>query len=127
MASAAHASRPGTQPTSSATAPSHSKSYRDPPLSIATDMLPSRYHIGGWGNPYEGGGQPGKGVTTYAMSANRQNPFAGFLSKGLFNTFRRSRNQFLYVVPPFVAAYFAMDWAQKRYVDMCRPRKRHGG
>ncbi|KAF2728012.1 UcrQ-domain-containing protein [Polyplosphaeria fusca] len=72
------------------------------------------YHIGEWGNPYEGGGQPGKGITTYALSPNRQNPFAGFLSKGLFNTARRSRNQFLYVVPPFVAAYFAMEWANSR-------------
>ncbi|KAF2260903.1 UcrQ-domain-containing protein [Lojkania enalia] len=72
------------------------------------------YHIGGWGNPYEGGGFPGKGVTTFALSSNRQSPFRGFLSKGLFNTFRRSRNQFLYVVPPFVAAYFTMQWAIER-------------
>jgi ubiquinol-cytochrome c reductase subunit 8 len=32
----------------------------------------------------------------------------------VFNTFRRSRNQFLYVVPPFVAAYFVLDWAEKK-------------
>lgn len=34
----------------------------------------------------------------------------------IFNTFRRSKNQVLYVVPPFVIAYFLMDWAEQRYI-----------
>ncbi|KAF2865231.1 cytochrome b-c1 complex subunit 8 [Massariosphaeria phaeospora] len=69
------------------------------------------YHIGAWGNPYEGGGQPGKGTTVYSMSANRQRPFAMFFTKGSWNLVRRARNQVLYVVPPFIAAYSAMQWA----------------
>ncbi|KAF2476852.1 UcrQ-domain-containing protein [Lindgomyces ingoldianus] len=72
------------------------------------------YHIGEWGNPYEGGGQKGKGTITYAMSANRQRPMAGVLSKGPWNMFRRTRKQILYVLPPFVAAYAAMHWAVER-------------
>ncbi|KAF2680384.1 UcrQ-domain-containing protein [Lentithecium fluviatile CBS 122367] len=72
------------------------------------------WHIGGWGNPYEGGGQPGKGTVVYAMSANRQRPFAGFLTKGVWNTARRAKNQILYVVPPFILAYGAMQWAIER-------------
>jgi ubiquinol-cytochrome c reductase subunit 8 len=27
---------------------------------------------------------------------------------------RRSRNQFLYVVPPLIAAYLLMGWAEER-------------
>ncbi|KAF2656169.1 UcrQ-domain-containing protein [Lophiostoma macrostomum CBS 122681] len=72
------------------------------------------YHIGEWGNPYSGGGQPGKGTVTYSLSANRQNPMAGVATKGFWNMVRRSRNQVLYVVPPFVAAYFTMSWAIER-------------
>ncbi|KAF1966834.1 UcrQ-domain-containing protein [Bimuria novae-zelandiae CBS 107.79] len=72
------------------------------------------WHIGGWGNPYEGGGQPGKGIVSYALSNNRQRPFAGFFTKGVWNTVRRGRNQILYVVPPFILAYSAMQWAIER-------------
>jgi ubiquinol-cytochrome c reductase subunit 8 len=75
---------------------------------------PCRWHIGGWGNPYEGGGQPGKGTTQYSLSPNRQRPFAGFLTKGVWNSYRRVKNQFFYVVPPFVVAYGIMQWATKR-------------
>jgi ubiquinol-cytochrome c reductase subunit 8 len=77
-----------------------------------------RWHIGGWGNPYEGGGQPGKGTTQYSLSPNRQRPFAGFLTKGVWNSYRRVKNQFFYVVPPFVAAYGIMQWATKRLVPL---------
>ncbi|KAF2273629.1 UcrQ-domain-containing protein [Westerdykella ornata] len=72
------------------------------------------YHIGEWGNPYEGGGQPGKGVVTYGISPNRVRPMAGVFPKGFFNMVRRVRNQFLYVVPPFIVAYSAMQWAIER-------------
>ena len=72
------------------------------------------WHIGGWGNPYEGGGHPGKGTVTYALSANRQRPFVGFFTTRTWNSVRRVRNQILYVVPPFVAAYSLMQWAIER-------------
>ncbi|KAF2742799.1 UcrQ-domain-containing protein [Sporormia fimetaria CBS 119925] len=72
------------------------------------------YHIGEWGNPYEGGGTPGKGVVTYSVSPNRLRPFAGAFTKGFFNTVRRTRNQIFYMVPPFILAYSAMQWAIER-------------
>ncbi|KIW74447.1 hypothetical protein Z517_12387 [Fonsecaea pedrosoi CBS 271.37] len=55
-----------------------------------------------------------KNIVTYAMSPNRQNPTSTLLSDAIFNTFRRSRNQVLYWVPPFLIAYLAMDWATER-------------
>ncbi|KAI8936743.1 hypothetical protein NX059_007130 [Plenodomus lindquistii] len=69
------------------------------------------WHIGAWGNPYEGGGRPGKGTVSYVLSPNRQRPMAGFISKGFWNVMRRSRNQVLYFVPPLLVAYATMEWA----------------
>ncbi|KAF2020472.1 UcrQ-domain-containing protein [Aaosphaeria arxii CBS 175.79] len=79
-----------------------------------TARIKNTWHIGSWGNPLEGGGQPSKGIYQYALSANRQRPFAGAFTKGFWNTIRRSRNQVLYVVPPFILAYSAMQWAIER-------------
>jgi ubiquinol-cytochrome c reductase subunit 8 len=77
----------------------------------------SSFHIGDWGNPYEGGGQPGRGVISYGVSPNRLRPFNGFFTKGIFNSIRRVRGQVLYIVPPFIAAYSIMQWAIERYVS----------
>ena len=62
-----------------------------------------------------------KGLVTYQLSSNAVNPKKHFWTKGaIFNTARRSRNQFLYVVPPFLAAYIALKWAEDRYVSLWR-------
>jgi hypothetical protein len=74
----------------------------------------NRWHIGSWGNPYEGGGRPGKGVVTYSLSPNRQRPMATFISKGFWNVCRRSKNQVLYFIPPLVLGYATMQWAIER-------------
>ncbi|KAI9819691.1 MAG: hypothetical protein M1832_003925 [Thelocarpon impressellum] len=72
--------------------------------------LPGQY-LGGWGDL---GSQPQKGVTSYALSANRQRPLAGTLRAAVFNTYRRSKGQALYVVPPLIAAYLIMSWGTER-------------
>jgi ubiquinol-cytochrome c reductase subunit 8 len=61
------------------------------------------------------GSQTQKGVVSYSLSANRQRPLAGTLNAAIFNTWRRSSAQILYFIPPFVAAYAAMNWAIERY------------
>lgn len=53
------------------------------------------------------------------MSSNRQRPMAGAAHAAIFNTFRRFRHQVLYVAPPFLIAYSAMNWAVERYVVTC--------
>ena len=53
-------------------------------------------------------------IATYSLSPDRQRPFAGAAHAAIFNTFRRFRHQVLYVVPPFVVAYAAMEWAIER-------------
>ncbi|OJD22173.1 hypothetical protein ACJ73_06483 [Blastomyces percursus] len=70
-------------------------------------------YIGSFGN--FGCPTPQK-ISTYSLSPNRQRPFAGALYNAIFNTWRRTRNQALYVIPPFVAAYAIINWAQERFV-----------
>ena len=55
-------------------------------------------------------------IASYSLSPNRQRPLAGTAHAAFFNTFRRFRHQILYVAPPFIIAYAAMDWAVEKYV-----------
>ena len=55
-----------------------------------------------------------KGIITYSLSANRQNPLAGAGHAAIFNTWRRFRSQVLYWAPPMIIAYCAMEWAVER-------------
>ncbi|KAK1756840.1 cytochrome b-c1 complex subunit 8 [Echria macrotheca] len=68
-------------------------------------------YLGGWGAM---GGMKQKGIITYGISNNRQNPFAGAFHDAVFNTARRVRAQILYIAPPVIGAYLLMDWATKR-------------
>ncbi|KAI2779778.1 ubiquinol-cytochrome c reductase complex ubiquinone-binding protein [Daldinia loculata] len=67
--------------------------------------------LGGWGNF---GGMPQKGIISYTLSANRQNPLAGTAHAAIFNTWRRFSAQVLYVAPPLIFFYYAMSWATDR-------------
>lgn len=40
---------------------------------------------------------------------------AGTLDAAIFNTWRRSKAQFLYWVPPLLAGYWVMTWANEQY------------
>ncbi|KAL8350134.1 hypothetical protein RB601_001377 [Gaeumannomyces tritici] len=88
---------------------------------LTRDTKPCRY-IGGWG---DFGGLKQKGIITYGISPNRQRPLAGAANAAVFNTWRRFRGQVLYVVPPFVAAYYAMQWAIHRNEYLYSKEGRH--
>jgi len=60
------------------------------------------------------GSQPQKGIVTYALSQNRQNPLAGITSAAVFNVYRRTKNQILYFAIPMLVAYELMEWATER-------------
>jgi len=66
------------------------------------------------------GGEKQRGIITYGLSANRQNPWAGSVNAAIFNTFRRTKNQIFFWLPPMVAGYWMMSWAVERYVFMQR-------
>ncbi|KAI2640179.1 UcrQ family protein [Xylaria nigripes] len=78
--------------------------------------------LGQWGNL---GGSKQKGIITYSMSPNRQNPFAGAAHDAIFNTWRRFSKQVLYFAPPFIAFYYAMSWSIERneYLNSKEGRK----
>ncbi|KAK7968869.1 hypothetical protein PG988_007942 [Apiospora saccharicola] len=65
-----------------------------------------------WGNL--GVAIPERGIITYSLSSNRQNVLAGAAHAAVFNTWRRFAGQVLFWAPPLVAAYYAMEWANKR-------------
>ncbi|KAI1335396.1 UcrQ family protein [Xylariaceae sp. FL0016] len=68
-------------------------------------------YLGHWGHF---GGMKQKGIVTYAMSPNRQNPFANAGHDAIFNTWRRFSKQVLYFAPPLVFFYYTMSWATER-------------
>ncbi|KAF2773335.1 UcrQ-domain-containing protein [Teratosphaeria nubilosa] len=71
-----------------------------------------------------------KGLVTYQMAATRHRIGKHFWEPtGPFNTVRRTRNQFLYVVPPLLIAYLAMQWAEERnrYLNSKAGRKEFAG
>ncbi|KIX05521.1 uncharacterized protein Z518_06393 [Rhinocladiella mackenziei CBS 650.93] len=68
-------------------------------------------YLGPWGNF---GTPKQKGIVTYSLSPNRQDPLAGAFKAAIFNTYRRSASQIGYWLPPFVIAYLIMQWATER-------------
>ncbi|KAF4307629.1 UcrQ [Botryosphaeria dothidea] len=71
------------------------------------EKMPGQY-MGWWGSL---GSPAQKGVTTYALSNNRQKPLGGAFHNAIFNTFRRTRQQILFWAPPLIAGYSLMQWA----------------
>ncbi|KAH9489277.1 hypothetical protein Btru_056994 [Bulinus truncatus] len=61
-----------------------------------------------------------RGVIYYSLSPYEQKAFAGAISKGVPNLFRRFRGQVFRVTPPFIAAYLVYDWAQKEHERLMR-------
>merc|ERR1711963_390412 len=55
-----------------------------------------------------------RGIITYSLSPFEQRAFAGVISHGVPNTFRRFRSQIFRVAPPFIVGYMIYDWARRR-------------
>ncbi|KAJ6782784.1 hypothetical protein PWT90_04141 [Aphanocladium album] len=75
------------------------------------------WKVGNWlGHDFGAFGGAGKvkGIITYGLSANRQNPFAGAAHDAVFNTFRRTKSQIFYWAPALLAGYYLMHWATER-------------
>ncbi|RYP72559.1 hypothetical protein DL770_007939 [Monosporascus sp. CRB-9-2] len=85
--------------------------------------------IGGTDETVSPGGMKQRGIISYAMSPNRQNPLAGATHAAIFNSWRRFRHQVLYWAPPLVFFYYAMNWATERneYLNSKAGRKEFGG
>ncbi|KAK8049422.1 hypothetical protein PG994_011152 [Apiospora phragmitis] len=79
-------------------------------------------YLGSWGNF---GGSKQRGIITYGLSANRQNPLAGTAHAAIFNSWRRFKGQVLYVAPPMIFFYYVMDWAIERNHYLNSKQGRH--
>ncbi|KAK3905125.1 cytochrome b-c1 complex subunit 8 [Staphylotrichum tortipilum] len=82
--------------------------------------------IGGWGNF---GGMKQKGIITYGIAPNRQNPLAGVAHDAIFNTWRRFSSQVLYWAPAVAGGYYLLNWAVERnhYLNSKAGRAEFGG
>ncbi|EFX01384.1 ubiquinol-cytochrome c reductase complex subunit [Grosmannia clavigera kw1407] len=71
------------------------------------------HYIGDWGSmgPKI---QSQRGIISYGIAPNRQNPFAHAGHDAIFNSWRRVSRQVLYWAPTAVAGYFIMSWAFER-------------
>lgn len=61
---------------------------------------------GGWWIPPKQ-----KYTVRYGLSPNAQNPFKGAAYNAVFNTFRRVKSQFLFVVLPVGSYLYLWNWA----------------
>ncbi|KAK4237779.1 cytochrome b-c1 complex subunit 8 [Achaetomium macrosporum] len=84
------------------------------------------HYLGTWGNF---GSLKQKGIVSYGIAPNRQNPLAGAFHDAIFNTWRRFRNQVIYFAPPMIAGYYVLNWAIERneYLNSKAGRAEFGG
>ncbi|KIW14367.1 hypothetical protein PV08_07149 [Exophiala spinifera] len=68
-------------------------------------------YMGWWGDL---GSPKQKGIVTYVLSPNRQDPMAGAYKNAIFNVYRRTYHQILYWLPPMVLGYVLMSWATEK-------------
>ena len=101
--------RPGRAPPADSHDASATNIVTRPPRSIARFTSARNHRL-----TQCTGGQAQKGVITFALSANRQNPLAGVAHDAIFNTWRRFYGSVFYWSVPAIAGYLIMDWANKR-------------
>ncbi|KAL2888898.1 Cytochrome b-c1 complex subunit 8 [Ceratocystis lukuohia] len=81
-------------------------------LGGANIKLGTNSHFLGWWGHINNMKQ--KGIVTYGVAPNRQNPLAGAMHDAIFNVWRRFSSQVLYWAPPMIVGYYTMQWAIHR-------------
>ncbi|XP_045459365.1 cytochrome b-c1 complex subunit 8 [Melitaea cinxia] len=61
-----------------------------------------------------------RGLITYKLSPHEQRAYAGAISNGIFNTFRRFRESVFRVAPPFIIAYLIYEGAEREHTRLGR-------
>merc|ERR1711936_942074 len=85
-------------------------------LDISLTMRTSLIRLGkGFGQLPLTGGVGIRGVTKYHLSPFEQKAFAGIISNGIPNFFRRVKGEFFNVASPFVIAYLIFDYYEKEH------------
>ncbi|XP_015598927.1 cytochrome b-c1 complex subunit 8 [Cephus cinctus] len=60
------------------------------------------------------------GIVTFRLSPHEQKAFAGMISHGIPNMFRRFSENVFRVTPPFIVSYLWYDWAKKDHEKQTR-------
>ncbi|XP_037032125.1 cytochrome b-c1 complex subunit 8 [Bradysia coprophila] len=60
------------------------------------------------------------GIVTYKLSPFEQRAFAGAISKGVPNMFRRFRSNVFTVAPPFIIGYLVYDYVESLHTKLTR-------
>merc|ERR1712055_25541 len=60
------------------------------------------------------------GIVKYTLSPFEQRAFAGAISQGVPNMFRRFRSQVLIVTPPFIIGYMVYDAIESKHHAMTK-------
>ncbi|KAK6168456.1 hypothetical protein SNE40_020987 [Patella caerulea] len=60
------------------------------------------------------------GIVRYSLSPFEQRAFAGAVSRGLPNIWRRFTESVFKVVPPFVALYLIVDYGETKNKELAR-------
>ncbi|XP_046747493.1 cytochrome b-c1 complex subunit 8 [Diprion similis] len=61
-----------------------------------------------------------RGIVFYRLSPYEQRAFAGAISQGVPNTFRRIKENMFTMGIPFLTAYLVYDWVEKEYARLQR-------
>ncbi|XP_015510144.1 cytochrome b-c1 complex subunit 8 [Neodiprion pinetum] len=61
-----------------------------------------------------------RGIIYYRLSPYEQRAFAGAISHGVPNVFRRIKENLFTMGPPFLIAYLVYDWAEKEHARLQR-------
>lgn len=61
-----------------------------------------------------------RGLVVHTLSPFEQRAFAGAISKGIPNLFRRMREEVFYVVPPFILGYAAYNYVESLHTSYTR-------
>ncbi|ORZ41449.1 UcrQ family protein, partial [Catenaria anguillulae PL171] len=69
----------------------------------------------GWWGHMGGKHQAQNNITTYQISPFRQRAFAGAISKGVHNVFRRTMAQAPYIIPPVAFGYYVYSYCSEKY------------
>ncbi|OAA67314.1 ubiquinol-cytochrome c reductase complex subunit [Niveomyces insectorum RCEF 264] len=94
----------------------------------STPLGQYNHYIGDWGN-LGPDTQKQRGMVTFGIAPNRQNPFAGAAHDAIFNTWRRFSRQVLYWAPVAFGGYYVITWATERnhYLNSKAGRAEFGG
>ncbi|KAH6935850.1 hypothetical protein HPB50_010813 [Hyalomma asiaticum] len=61
-----------------------------------------------------------RGIVMYRLSPYEQRAFAGLFKQGIPNVIRRTKDQVLYVLPPFFVTYLFYDWGVREHAKSMR-------